>query len=774
MLLHYIKMAVRQLLKYKLHTIVSMLCMGIGLTINGYINLSLKAQFSGPENEIQILILDSHVKAVDYKQLEDKRIEGIENLRAITYNYSPKTSSVFIDDKYQLPYEVYIIGMNPTYMRTRNSMEHHFYKIIEGRDSIGNNEVIVSLGFARRVFGKESAIGKNVTVVNDSINDINGYTGHTYRIVGVINDGRRNVTPYIYAPLIYDNSYVSISGNLTEGYTIADVIKRINNAGLRQSNDGTPLNFTGLMPNKKSWEERVAIVIITLLSWLIFIIGFVNFMKFMIQMFYARQRELALRKCMGSNNKGLYILLACEVISMLVCAFVTSCLTSELSLIYLNYMNIDLGNIITLPMLLASQLEATLIATAIALAVIMFPIIKLRRIDMKGAMLHRRQGTKMRNTMLALQFAISIIFFVILGSMIFISDYDNGWYNDKLSKKEQQSIIWVPQYKRNWDEIRTQIENLPLIDNYAYCNTETRSSNNFYWHECTIDGDTAYTGILAHGDPQYFNLFNIKMSGKIVSPDDGNYVYIDRSMHERLQQSSTFNGNVTILSKTYQVAGVIEDDLFPHKKKAYLGHKGEIPICGFVFLADNTYDTFYYRIKEGYTADEAKDAIEEIVHKYMPESYDVRENIKTVYEKDMERMKEVYAILHVLYLIVFVCLLVVVLSVYSSISLDAATRQKEIAVRKINGARSHDIISHFIIPYLLNYVITFIVVYPFMANFMLLQIANGNGSDIVSPVGIAVHCIATFVITVGMLLLTTWHKIKLIIKVNPAEMIRRE
>ena len=30
------------------------------------------------------------------------------------------------------------------------------------------------------------------------------------------------------------------------------------------------------------------------------------------------------------------------------------------------------------------------------------------------------------------------------------------------------------------------------------------------------------------------------------------------------------------------------------------------------------------------------------------------------------------------------------------------------------------------------------------------------------------------VVTLGLLLLTTWHKIKLIMKVNPADVIRRE
>ena len=38
MLLHYIKIAVRQLLKYKLHTAVSLLCMSLGLVLFGFVD----------------------------------------------------------------------------------------------------------------------------------------------------------------------------------------------------------------------------------------------------------------------------------------------------------------------------------------------------------------------------------------------------------------------------------------------------------------------------------------------------------------------------------------------------------------------------------------------------------------------------------------------------------------------------------------------------------------------------------------------------------------
>lgn len=49
--------------------------------------------------------------------------------------------------------------------------------------------------------------------------------------------------------------------------------------------------------------------LILFIASLILVSGLINFLKFIIQMFYNRQREVALRKCMGSEKKGLFLLL---------------------------------------------------------------------------------------------------------------------------------------------------------------------------------------------------------------------------------------------------------------------------------------------------------------------------------------------------------------------------------------------------------------------------------------------------------------------------------
>lgn len=59
-----------------------------------------------------------------------------------------------------------------------------------------------------------------------------------------------------------------------------------------------------------SVQRTISILLARFIASLILLSGLINFLKFIIQMFYNRQRELVLRKCIGSDIKGLFALLS--------------------------------------------------------------------------------------------------------------------------------------------------------------------------------------------------------------------------------------------------------------------------------------------------------------------------------------------------------------------------------------------------------------------------------------------------------------------------------
>jgi ABC-type lipoprotein release transport system permease subunit len=127
---------------------------------------------------------------------------------------------------------------------------------------------------------------------------------------------------------------------------------------------------------------------------------------------------------------------------------------------------------------------------------------------------------------------------------------------------------------------------------------------------------------------------------------------------------------------------------------------------------------------------------------------------------------------HMAYIMAFISLLVVVLSIYSTISLDATTKQKEIAIRKINGARKGDILRRFVAPYVVTFAVTFLAVYPPMATFYWKN--SGAYSSAMGVEFIVIYGAGVFFGILAMLAIITWYRIRMIMSVNPAEVIRRE
>ena len=119
MILHYLKIAVRQLLKYKFHSIVSALCMALGLTLYGYIGLLLYSSI-GPQNEVIISALATGnqadlIQTADLKQFIDKNIEGLKGIKTLTWHN--EEADVYVEGDMETPYRAQLKGATPLYFR---------------------------------------------------------------------------------------------------------------------------------------------------------------------------------------------------------------------------------------------------------------------------------------------------------------------------------------------------------------------------------------------------------------------------------------------------------------------------------------------------------------------------------------------------------------------------------------------------------------------------------------------------------------------------------
>ena len=65
-------------------------------------------------------------------------------------------------------------------------------------------------------------------------------------------------------------------------------------------------------------------------------------------------------------------------------------------------------------------------------------------------------------------------------------------------------------------------------------------------------------------------------------------------------------------------------------------------------------------------------------------------------------------------LLAIISILLVVLSVYSAISMDTVSRQKEVAIRKINGATPKVIAFMFGRVYIIQFILAYMITYPLL------------------------------------------------------------
>ena len=117
----------------------------------------------------------------------------------------------------------------------------------------------------------------------------------------------------------------------------------------------------------------------------------------------------------------------------------------------------------------------------------------------------------------------------------------------------------------------------------------------------------------------------------------------------------------------------------------------------------------------------------------------------------------------------FISVLVVTLSIYSAISMDTVSRQKEVAIRKINGATPKIIGWMFGRTYIITFLVVFILL--FLLTRPLLIVMMGAKFDF------AYRFDWPLLIGLGMALLiflVTAFKIWRIMHVNPATIIKKE
>ena len=121
-------------------------------------------------------------------------------------------------------------------------------------------------------------------------------------------------------------------------------------------------------------------------------------------------------------------------------------------------------------------------------------------------------------------------------------------------------------------------------------------------------------------------------------------------------------------------------------------------------------------------------------------------------------------------LLAIVSILLLILSIYSGISMDVINRQKEVAIRKINGATPRVIALLFGKIYLIIYLSVFVIIYP-LVRLVLISITQKSNLQSIYSWSWGVLLFFTMAL---LIFLVTAYKIYKVMHLNPASVLKKE
>ena len=201
MIYHYLKVALRNLWKYRTHSLISVLCLAVGITFYTVMSLfvdRITAHREIPNFERRALLVSNNrhwlsLENVNY--LESLHIEEMDSL--IVTSFSAMNEEVHCRDQHQceMPYKVMIRRANSRYFKENG------IKVVAGDvRMLKDDEVVIHENFAHRVFGDVNPIGYSVFQPRRREGEV-----ENFRIVGVVS-GRMYNDEHItdlYYPLTF-------------------------------------------------------------------------------------------------------------------------------------------------------------------------------------------------------------------------------------------------------------------------------------------------------------------------------------------------------------------------------------------------------------------------------------------------------------------------------------------------------------------------------------------------------------------------------------------
>lgn len=735
MVKHNIKVAVRNLLKYKLQTVVSILSLALGMVFFSLTTLWLRQErnYDSFHRDVENIYLEVRKKYADnnydaymffselenqaakYPQIESWARNGIQK-KCHFYDGDQQIDEItgmMVDDNYQDFFDV---------------------KILSGGDRLvlQGNEIAITESCAKRFYdgdalGKQLNNGFDILDIKYVIEDPRQPSVFRYDYLSAFNErdkdggvystyGFLRVTPENLASLStwLENDTVSQSYTYTDamGQEKTFSYYKVENFKLIPMKEIRNYDYLDYVPVKSKY-----VWFFMILSIIMIICALVNYYTMLVTRMGIRVREISLRFANGASMLQVVGLFATEIVMLLVLALFIGAIICEIGLPYfIDLCGIDRSAGFFILSYLLYSFSVGVLSLVAATGII--SVVSRRNLSKslgnnKGT--HSSAGYRVS---IGLQLAISIC--VIFCSVVMTAQivFMTGSREMGFDKRNLGILYHIGMNASEVDAVKAELRKIPEIDMFTYGFRDPIADYHSYSsislsQEESEESEVDYVSIDANRS--YLDLIGVQLiAGSLFAPESEDPIHereviINETFTRKLGMNPTEIIGKEIGLIGWKIIGVVKD-------LSYLEPTTEVSPLMYHYSRDSevhgtSYSgSFLFRYNSNTRWPEIEEKLNGAVQSVKPSSYYY--DVHRIMDEYMEYISSEVALCTFLLVVTLICIIIAISGVFSIVSLACERRRKEIAIRKISGAKPADIVRLFMKEYMLVLAAASVIAFP--------------------------------------------------------------
>lgn len=794
MLLHNLKVALRNILKYKVQTLGSILSLAIGMVTLAVVHsFLLNFRMASINHEPYYdRVYNLRFDSIQKRQSDHSiRING-DIVRAVKANGGPRCIeqgpyapngmltggwaefTLNGKTKRKMPLDAVPLDRHyPNFVGIRSAITGEKIKVLGPHDAIINEKQ------AKQIFGDKNPVGASIRLSKD-------YGNYQLRLVDVYQDlslTEQNSSALFYSPWELEDMdlnqfyavafYVVLKEGCTPQQLKAEVNSRLKPLGLKVRTEKLKDRL-----NEEYSTVAIARSITYLIGSLILLAAIIGFLRMQTQLFWMRRREISLRITNGATRLQLFSMFATEVVVIVLVAYLVAVLMGSWICDYLarpQFAEItsELG---TISHLYLYSLVIGLVVMMLCLAIIWIVLSRIcKRTQALESGMRRSHNHWFRNTMLGVQVMISMFFlgvtFCLLCWVGKMADF-NHIPDDECAYK--QSLYLQTNAAENVQRLRDKLIHLPQVERWIPYSwgfwkvnelAENEEFSKAVWKD---DLFVSYSNVTNYriqmtSDTSYLDFFKIKVNWK-PKANRKKCILVNEELYKLMRQYHVAPNDILTVDEmdSYQIAGTFQSVPYEGSMKT--------DIYSFIVIdPKEAYGaTHYILVAKPGEYKEMQVAVDRMIQKLEPAVVKpMSSNLRYYMAREMFALE---ILQNIAWILAIVSLAICLISIFSTVMLDTQTRKKEVAIRKVNGALTRDITKLFGRTYL---VITLIAMVFAVVAMLLFHIVLSKMFDMVE-INPVFPIILSIVIVIGFIAAIIACQVRKIMKVDPSEILAKE